>query len=461
MHLRIAVFIITLTCLVSGQDEIERIGHFPPLEFWEWLDVEVYSENIVYVFGVGGVLFLDVADPSNPILIGRYDPGSDFFNRFYNVKATEDLALGAARTAGLYFIDISDIRKPELQRIYKTSRLSYESVDQYQNYAYAAVHENGIEIIDISDLQNPTSTGILSGFKNAWDVYITNGILLVADGIEGLKICTLIEPQSPQFLSSIKTNGQAREVIVDGDYAYVALGAEGFDIIDISNPTEPHFVGNFNNGFGLINHLSYSNGYIFTSAWESINAVDVSNPANPFLEASKDTPYRAMGIASIDNRIFVADWFSLPIYEFTPQIAPDIHVKPYVYDFGFKGANIPSIKEFNVYNLGESTLDINNIKINSPYFEISPPTLSVPPGEQRNITVSFISPDSNNLIKKMEFHSNDPDESQKKIPIYAGTSGIPPGVTAPDFRLNDLSEKLHSLSDYRGKIVVLAFFSSW
>ena len=44
------------------------------------------------------------------------------------------------------------------------------------------------------------------------------------------------------------------------------------------------------------------------------------------------------------------------------------------------------------------------------------------------------------------------------------TTGAPSGsgpVTAPDFRLPDLDGNLHSLSDYRGKKVLLYCWSSW
>jgi peroxiredoxin len=37
---------------------------------------------------------------------------------------------------------------------------------------------------------------------------------------------------------------------------------------------------------------------------------------------------------------------------------------------------------------------------------------------------------------------------------------LPPGQQAPDFTLADLSNKMHSLSDYRGKVVVIDFFGA-
>lgn len=41
------------------------------------------------------------------------------------------------------------------------------------------------------------------------------------------------------------------------------------------------------------------------------------------------------------------------------------------------------------------------------------------------------------------------------------TELLKPGSKAPDFTLNDLSGKPVSLSDYRGKTVVLVFWASW
>jgi thiol-disulfide isomerase/thioredoxin len=38
---------------------------------------------------------------------------------------------------------------------------------------------------------------------------------------------------------------------------------------------------------------------------------------------------------------------------------------------------------------------------------------------------------------------------------------LPVGATAPDWRLSDSGGKLHTLSEYRGKIVVLDFWATW
>lgn len=46
-------------------------------------------------------------------------------------------------------------------------------------------------------------------------------------------------------------------------------------------------------------------------------------------------------------------------------------------------------------------------------------------------------------------------------PAHRGAASAPGPVAAPDFRLPDLDGKLHALSDYRGKKILLYCFASW
>jgi len=75
--------------------------------------------------------------------------------------------------------------------------------------------------------------------------------------------------------------------------------------------------------------------------------------------------------------------------------------------------------------------------------------------------VVYLATSSSNISKTVLFHSSDPDEPDYEIRLYAGSSGLSPGDPAPLFTLDDIDGKSFSLDDYRGKIVLLAFFASW
>lgn len=55
---------------------------------------------------------------------------------------------------------------------------------------------------------------------------------------------------------------------------------------------------------------------------------------------------------------------------------------------------------------------------------------------------------------------NDKDEADN-APVTEKNTGLKPGSTAPDFTLNALDGKQISLTDYRGKKVILNFWATW
>jgi hypothetical protein len=444
-----------------AQDEFALQGIYTPDFFSELLDAEIYSPTELYIVGVGGFIFVDITDLGNPGFIGRYNPNSIYI-RFYNGKAVGNLAIGAARLDGLFFINISDLSNPSLYIDFNSANYSYESVDFSDSIAYAAIHENGLEVIEIINHSNPASIHTVGGLHNAWDVFIKNDYLYVADGAAGLKIFSLSDPVNIQLVGSISTSGSAFEVIVENQYAYIALGSAGFDIIDISNPLIPAFVSNFNPGFGILNHLNYSNSKIFAASWELVYAIDVSNPFSPVLLSTEDTPIRAMGIAVENDNVYVADWGRLNTYTFSDFNTADIHIKPQQFDFGYPGPNKPFTKQFDVYNLGEIDLTVNNIYVNTNnYYTVSPTQLFIPLGEMRQVSVTFSNSQPGNLNHVLTFESDDPDEDQKNITIFAGRERAAPGQPAREFSLEDLEGNIHTLSDYEGKVVIFALFASW
>ncbi len=459
---------------LPAQDEFRQTGDFFPNIFSELVDVESFSPDTIYTFGVGGLMFVDISDPYSPEMIGIYNPGS-ILKRFYTAHVQNDLAVGAARLDGLYIIDVSDITNPDLIKIFNANNLAYESVVLNLPFAYLAAHDVGVEIIDLSNPGEPSSIGFKSEVTNGWDVFIDGNYLYVADGPNGLKIFSIEDPADPLFLSAIATSGYCKEVIVKNGNAYLALGASGFDIIDVTDPSNPRFISNFGQLFGILNHLDVFGNVLFTANWELVYAIDVSNPVTPKIIATEDTPVRAMGIGLQENLVFIADWSTVRVYDFLESATPDIHVKPTVHDFGFNDSSSPLTKEFTIYNLGEGNLVVDSIRIDEfgyddpdnylSAFSAFPTSFVIEEHGFKRFTVTFKPPlkatPNTTFPGNLKLFSNDADEAVMRIDLFGGGSRPPDGSIAPEFTLEDLNGNSHSLSDFRGKVVVMALFASW
>ncbi len=465
---KLMLILILLCAQLPAQAELESRGVYTPNFFAELLDAEMYSDEMLYIVGVGGFIFVNVADPDNPKFKSRYNPGS-IYTRFYNGKAAGNLAAGAARRDGLYLINIGQLDNPKLHAIYSLSNeksqyknISYESVDFKNNTAYAAIHGAGLEVIAISDPKLPRHIKIVNEPKNAWDVFIDGSLLYVADGDGGLKIFSLTDPRNPRFISTIATSGPAFEVIVENKLAYVAMGASGMDIIDVADPQAPKHLSQFEIPSGILNHLNYDDGFIYAATWDLILTIDVSNPAFPRLTGSKYAGNRAMGVAAYNGTAYVTDWYDLKIFSFSPRMQPDIMVKPYVFDFGFAGDNVPVIKTFKITNLGEQDLLIDSIYAKKTFYSFDQSELHIGPGREAELKITMTPTHDTNLTDQVHLESNDPDNTLFKIRVFGGSSGASVGDRASDFSLPALrDEQIYTLSEMRGKVVVLSLFASW
>ena len=82
------------------------------------------------------------------------------------------------------------------------------------------------------------------------------------------------------------------------------------------------------------------------------------------------------------------------------------------------------------------------------------------PGESQTVVVSAHGAEM--LRSTIEYVSNDPDEPSTIQYVYKNNTTFPQvGSVAPDFTLLGTDSQLHSLSDYRGKVVYLEFGANW
>ncbi len=449
--------------LPADQDDLlENVGIFSPGFFAELQDLELMGDR-AYVFGVGGLVVIDISNPENPFQLGRYQPEGHPFNRFYRGAVEGGLALGGGREDLLTVMSLANGSDPQLIMVYGANQQSFEGVALRNQLAYACRHGDGLEIIDFSQINSPVSRSEVTSLVNSWDVALLGDFAYVADGAGGLAVINIADPAAPQHLTSLPTSGSANDVVVGGNLAVVCCGSAGIDIFTLDDPASPVLVARANTS-SLAITADLVGTTVYVADWDDVEAFDLSNPAFPLPVGGENTPVRAMGLAARDDLVFVADWSHLRLYRTGPSTTGDIEVPVQHVDFG----NVPvgAIRDTTIIigNTGGQNINVLEVAVFSSSYSLTTPTsFSIPPGQTREVGIRFehVSPGYAGTFLRIT--SNDSDESNITLPLTAddNPSSLNIGQDAPAFTLTDMGGVTHTLQENLGRVVVMAFFANW
>ncbi len=260
--------------------DMQFIGNWP---YGVSYSLEYAGYDDVFIVGSGGAaIFLDAADPSNPVEVAAvrsrslidalyYDPQKSrlFLGAYFSgveiwdmedfenprllsriplesyprggIFAEGDYLYVMSVADGIYIYDISEIHSPVRTGHYPIppSTLVWNS-SKDGHLMFCGTSQN-CRIVDVSDPSNPTLAGAVAG--NSTGVFAKAGILYQISSVFGLKIWDVNNPSSPQLLGEIALQGYPVKVKVHGDYAFVANSTTnpggGMWIIDVADPANP------------------------------------------------------------------------------------------------------------------------------------------------------------------------------------------------------------------------------
>lgn len=292
------------------------------------IQVVADGERLV-VATTDALYFYDVADPSNPVLLGSQPSSYWGYARGLDV---EDALLFRAVNANLSVVNIADLGNPEVifeQEVHLLDEIlgfrpPYVIATTSGSWDNNSLVKN-LEIIEVSDERNPRRAGMIhvEGYPKLFandllfsvkedsvllygtdnllepqrvsDIFVTGASLYSqlaeADQYlyilhEGqLNIFDVIEPSSPSFVSSTAIDMDHRWMLVEFPLAVVWDYWESTLIFDVSEPEEPNLVGEFplliapQESLGvaaLQNSIVYQANYYGDS-----RIVDLRNPAFP------------------------------------------------------------------------------------------------------------------------------------------------------------------------------------
>jgi hypothetical protein len=241
------------------------------------------------------------AEPIAPLLLGSYATSDDALC----VKKAGRHAY-VVTPGGLLVLEMSDPSSPVLTGSLSTQVGGTSDIEIAGRYAYVPSGPvSGLLAFDISDPANPSlPSSIVTG--DAAGVAIAGDYAYVADGSSGFKVIDISDPLVMTEAGAVSMPGFAIEVALSGDHAFVASDGYGLVVVDIRDPSLPQQIGGHADGVGA-NDIVVAGDHAFVTTSTGLREFDISDPANPSPVGSFDTPGAAVSVTVAGDVAVVGD----------------------------------------------------------------------------------------------------------------------------------------------------------
>jgi hypothetical protein len=274
-------------------------------------DVVVGGNYAHVAQGEGGLMTIDITDPSNPTNVSFITEDVRGYSRAI-VKYADNVYL-AAGSFGFSSVNVADPANPVVTAQNISMKPAQEAVI-LNDWMFSALSEQGIQVARLDDSGFPDICGKTSvqGYSNGVAVNSDMTRLFVATGELGLSILDISEFEDGwgiyPTVGWINTIGYAHSVAIVEEFhlALVASGAGGLVIIDYSDLDNLNVVGTFNTDDDAFD-VKVDNGLAYVTAEDGgFYVVSVNNPARPVAKAHLQMS-KALGLCFNDTHIFIAD----------------------------------------------------------------------------------------------------------------------------------------------------------
>ncbi len=430
--------------------------------FVELLDVVHLPERErVVATGQGGLVVYDLVPGQDPVKRGHAGAGAMSFLRYYHLELDDtdtDRVWVTHRDIGLDTFDLSD--PDHLARRSRVDAEGFEGLARKGDRLYVASTRGQLAVFDLTDPDAPAALAPLEGLGRAWDVSIRGDVAYVADADLGVVAVDLATSGAPTLASSVASAGQPMRLLAaDDGFLYVAAGAGGLEIYDLTDPLAPTLASRTDVGGGA-RDVAVADGLVGVTTQEAVVLLDVGvngTPAAPRPHAYQETEQFAMTLDATDSTWIVGDWNILGSWAVTRGLAPAIDVSTDVVAF-LDGAET---REITVTNRGGGTLELAGMSLPEGITAETTAT-SLAPGQVARVALTWDGTPGIDLVRGC-LASDDPGRPQVELSFTSGADGEGRfiGQQAPDFTLQDLEGRTHTLSEQLGHPVVLAYFATW
>ena len=235
------------------------------------------------------------------------------------IAPADDYALVAARSAGLWVLDLSDPTTPRIAGSFEApgEYTMAQDVTVQGSLAYLAEDE-GLRVLDISDAGRPAEIAFLDTPGVAQAVAVAGGLVLA-----GERSCSSAPHQSPACRGSLFTVDVSSPdapallgqididtydgivgLTIDGHTVYAAGGTGGLFIVDISDPAAPLVIGRVP---GDVRDVAIVDGIAYLAGRDGLHLVDVSYPGAAASLGSVSLEGGAAGVAVQGSHAYLSN----------------------------------------------------------------------------------------------------------------------------------------------------------
>lgn len=318
--LLLAILIILSGCanregITEPGDVFHRVGEI--LTTGPVNDLTIHNGYIYAANGELGLKIIDIHDPSQPSIVGEYDPQNGYSKAITLLEKGEQTFafIAAGSYLGVYIADVTDPAQPGWWGAIGGGVTdvveSIEELAVVDTMLYVADRSGGLASFDISHIEETHDPHLdhrlrTRGYARA--VAVLDSIIYVAVGEAGL-VTVRHDPEKTsgvlQEMGNADTPDYGRDVVVSEDLiAYVADEDYGIYVFDVSDPWNIVELGSKETPGEARKLFLHGDRLLVADAWEGLTMLDVSRPDRPEIVGQYIID-GAVSVVADDSHIFV------------------------------------------------------------------------------------------------------------------------------------------------------------
>lgn len=207
---------------------VER-GHWPGFHSGTVAALDVEGSLAIVAIRNGGLLALDVSDPTRPRLLGELWSGTSWTD----VRVSQGLAYALNNDSGLMIVDFRDPAHPVVKST--SGHLTLDGGIQMVNQlVYVYGPGSPLRVFDVSDPTAPILLPTSEGFQDYSNLVVRGDRAFATRWTLGVEVIDVRDPQRLELLFVMNPLGRPKALDVQGDRVALLPAEGGLELFDIT-----------------------------------------------------------------------------------------------------------------------------------------------------------------------------------------------------------------------------------